>query len=128
LGRKRSMFIILLIVIFIIIILSYFFIMFYTQKNTITKVIDTSIKGELIQSLEIMRYDTLKSFWSSVNELTGFNYSIKRIETGWNESVFLVHFEKFIYDQDNNLISIIDGSLSFQLSRTFINNWSITDI
>jgi hypothetical protein len=101
--------------------------MSYTPKHTVSKVLDASIKGESIQSLDLSNNATLKSFWSSVNETKGFDYSIKGIEDGWNERVFLVNIVKINYDQENQLTSIIQGALTFQLSRS-LNSWSITDI
>ncbi|TCM98074.1 hypothetical protein EV294_103506 [Paenibacillus sp. BK033] len=123
-GRKMSMIIIILIVI----ALSYYFIMFYTPNNTVSKVLDASIKGESIQELDATNNAILNSFWSGVNETTGFKYSINRIKAGWNEREFLVRIEKFNYDRENNLTGIIHGSLYIKLSRSLINKWSITDI
>ncbi|GLX66667.1 hypothetical protein [Paenibacillus glycanilyticus] len=126
-GRKTSIFITILAAA-IAIASSYYYIMLYTPNHTVSKVLDASIQGESIQELDATNNAVLESFWSSVNETTRFKYSIKRVEAGWKKREFLVYIEKINYNQENNVTGIIHGSLYFKLSRSFINNWTITDI
>ncbi len=117
---------IFLIIILFIVGASYYYIYYNSPELFIKKIIDQSLKGQY-ETLPVNEFDKelLQDFFTNASSTNDIRYSIKALN---NDNHYVVNIEKFEYNNKNELAKVVYGILFFQLDRSSILNYKITEI
>ncbi|WP_156889551.1 hypothetical protein [Paenibacillus harenae] len=107
----------------------YYFTTYHIPKSTVKKVLEQSI-NDIYANIPISEEskDKLETFFVKKTESKNLNYSIKGLYNDGRKTELLVSLNNFHCSNNNELLQIEEGYVSFQLHRLSIIKWTTIDV